>query len=100
MTDTEVIAGNKLIAAFMSAPTDLNGVYHYHHSWNILMPVVEKIAIEYDVSIRWFDKDCITTISNTSMEGTEIADFGNYTPAITNIWLAIVKLIKYKNSQK
>lgn len=98
MSDTEIQEGNKLIAEFMNE----QGSSHknaYAENWNALMPVVEKIAVDYDVRISWFDKDCVCTISNTSLEGSEIADFGNFTPAIINVWKAVVKLIEYHNQK-
>lgn len=66
----------------------------YHSSWDQLMPVLEKIARDYDITIRWFDEDCSATIYNRSFEHSEVSDYGNYEPAITNVWLAAVDLIK------
>lgn len=65
MTQEEILEGNKLIAEFMEVQKDINGNYHinnvphilasciisvdylqYHSSWDWLMTVVEKIAVE------------------------------------------------------
>jgi len=72
----------------------------FHSDWNALMPVVEKIAKYYNVSIRWYDGDCVASTNNTSLEETEIADTGNYTPSINNVWQTVVKTIKYHNKNK
>lgn len=115
MNKKQIIEGNTLIAKYVGYGIDeINGVVlgshkdngeptipilkiedlHYHNRWDFIMPVVEKIALDYDISIWWYDKECICTIKNTSIEHSEVADFGNFTPAITNVWLAIVQLLK------
>jgi hypothetical protein len=46
MEQKEVIEGNELIRQFMGrgvAHDPRDNIYHYHDSWDWLMPVVEKI---------------------------------------------------------
>lgn len=108
----EIIEGNKLICSFMGDEflrekaksmntseiiiEQLNGSWgRFDCDWSWIMPTIEKIAVDYDVRISWYNTDCVATICNTSIEGTEIADFGNYTPAIKNVWLAVIQFIKW-----
>lgn len=120
MNEQEIIEGNILIAEFhgFKRKTYSNpkfrydyfvkkGVvgeyqptwFKYHARWEHIMPIVELISKDYDFTIRWFNKDCNSTIYNTSIEGSEISDYGNYEPAITNVWLCVVKFIKWHNQQ-
>lgn len=113
MNEQEIIEGNVLIARFEGRKwlnkytIDFYGgdtgnqipEMKYHKSWDWLMKVVEKISIDYDFTIRWFNRDCTSTIYNTSIEGSEISDYGNYKPAIKNVWLCVVKFIKWYNLQ-
>lgn len=105
------IEGNKLIAEFMDKEyyllrtalhpeqypySDKDGGYEplqYHTSWDWLMPVVERIAMIYNLA----DKD----MANELLE----KDFmiWNYKiagPGITAIWEAATEFIKWYNSTK
>lgn len=69
----------------------------YHESWDWLMPVVEKISKNYDVSICYFDADCACYINKQSIEGFEICSYGNFEPSILNAYKAVVEFIKWYN---
>jgi hypothetical protein len=117
LTEEQIIEGNILIAKYLGYvfPGDevpvkgavllnsngyTSGMFfrfedmQFHEKWEHIMPVVEKIAVDYDISIWWYDKECVCTIKNTSIEHSEVADCGNHEPAILNVWMAIVQLLK------
>lgn len=117
MTPEEILEGSKLIEEYkgniVKANPDgnemtvfINNIPFYglkeccyHTSWDRLMPVVEMISIDYDVSISsvgmWA---CF--INKQNLEGTEITSYGGYEPLITNVFLSVVKFIKWFNQQK
>lgn len=68
----------------------------FHASWDWIMPVVEKISQDYDISISsvgvW---SCY--ISKKEVFDHDITLRSNYTPLITNVWLAIVDFLKWLN---
>jgi hypothetical protein len=70
----------------------------YHMSWDALMPVVEKISKDYDVSISsvgmWA---CF--ISRQDFFDGEITSRGGFEPMITNVYLSVVDFIKWYNQQ-
>lgn len=117
LTEEQIIEGNILIAKYLGYvfPGDevpvkgavllnsngyTSGMFfrfedmQFHEKWEHIIPVVQKIAKDYDIRITWYNEDCICTINNRSLEGTELADIGNYEPHIINVWLAIVQLLK------
>jgi len=65
-----------------------------YYGWAGLMPVIEKISVDYDVTILWHDQDCSCYIHNRSIEETELVSYGAFVPDAKNVWLAIVALIK------
>ncbi len=112
MTKEEIIEGNKLIAEFMNwkeenISKDLTFYYCpknirynpliWHSSWDWLMPVVEKIAETFDVSISscglW-----VTTISRKDVYDGEISSMGGLEP-IENTYTAIVRFLEWYNKQ-
>jgi hypothetical protein len=88
---------NKLIAEFMESDSL---PHRYDSSWDWLMPVVEKIAKNYDISIRYFDTDCACYINKQSIEGADICSYGNFEPSIVNVYKAVVEFIKWHNELK
>jgi hypothetical protein len=104
MKKKEIIEGNRLIAEFMKdyeLITD-KGVYlypqkgfyvdelEYHSSWDWLMPVVEKISIDYSYyqsndSKQW---QVMIDVSNTNIVSENLIDA---------IYKAVVEFIKYNN---
>jgi len=104
MQKEKIVEGNKLIAKFMSNFDDYHKRNHdktdrwfFHISWNVLMPVVEKIAENYNINLHSFDGNWTCYILKRNLEDTEISSFGNFNPPIVNIWLAVVKFIQYYN---
>lgn len=96
---------NKLIAEFMSENREfLDKVLRYHHSWDWLMPVVEKIE-----SLRDLNGDAYRfsiDMCNVSIENTDIEILGGDFK-INTTYKAVVKFIiltntisKYKEYQR
>lgn len=112
MTPEEILEGNKLIEEYKGNVVKQNGdggemavfinnipIYNlkdclYHKSFDKLMPIVEQISKNYDVSISsvgmWA---CF--INKQNLEGTEITSYGGHEPLITNVFLSVVKFIKW-----
>lgn len=71
----------------------------YHQRWEWIMPVVEKISLEHDISISsvgmWA---CYITRSDSDYKDS-IADFGGFEPMIMNVWNCVVKYIQWRNKQ-
>jgi len=77
-----------------------NYLTNYNSSWNDLMLVIEKISKNKDISIRWFNGDCICDITKQVHGAEPISDYGNFEPSIMNVYKSVVKYIKWYNNQK
>ncbi len=126
MTKEEIIEGNILIAHWMeyksdhpewsqdirfkvpiflgdkgewskelhSCPADR---LYFHKSWDHLMPVMEKIGLDFNARITWTaDGIEATFIERDDVFEKAIADFGGF-GSIVNTWKAVVKFIKWHN---
>lgn len=117
MEKEEVLKGNKLIAEFMGKnvnPIDSKPVYELEHiyglmglndlkynsSWDWLMPVIEKIAQDYDVRITWMPTALnVTYIDRPDTNDDEITSMGGMT-AIENTWHCAIRFIEFYNKNK
>lgn len=71
--------------------------FNYDTDWNWLMPVVEKIAKDYDVRITWMPNAIdVTYIDRPDVSYGEIASIGGLT-AIENTFLTVVKFLEWYN---
>ncbi len=72
----------------------------FHTSWDWLMPVVEKIAEEYDICL---DSTGLWVCSINRTEGPfndrEIASTGGCEPVILNVWYAVVRFLEWRNTK-
>ncbi len=123
MENKKRMEGNRLIAEFMGAVFDEHGkieddcypkkiprrmdmfgndidqFLEYEIAWDFLMPVVEKVAIDYEVTMSsvgmW-----VTYIDrmDSDMTDNRLAEMGGMT-AIENTWEAIVQLMKWRKKQ-
>lgn len=120
MTRQEILSANKEIALFMGGSTEheYNGSvcflhyknnkapYYilftrlkYHRSWDWLIPVVEKIAKDYDVKITWMPTGMdVTYIDRPETMDGEISSTGGMT-AIENTYIAVVRFIEWYNTK-
>lgn len=71
----------------------------YSTSWNWLMPVVELISKQTDITLQWHDDYCTFYINKQNLEGTEITSRGGLT-AIENVYTCVLEYIKYYNKTK
>jgi len=123
----EILSGNKLIAKFMGWEhyedgqtymfPNLYPIYNidddrntgwiseqisnaeFHTRWDWIMPVVEKIAKNYDVRITWIPSAMdVTYISRPNVSDGEISSMGGMT-AIENTWQAVVRFIEWYNTK-
>lgn len=107
---------NNLIAEFMGAKQDsypdsmpkwvnIFGIWEdnpkleYHCSWDWLMPVVEKIAKEFDVTISFMPNAIDATYINRpdTIDG-EVTSLGGMSP-IENTYYSVVKFIEWYNTK-
>ena len=130
MTDTSVIEGNKIIALFHGwrhVPTSKGkgkGYWNfpewgkaswdadsflYHSSWDWLMPVVEKIGNTHNIRIqinvcsitrRFLDHRKYQKEHNIGFDEVPPIAEHDGSGFIENVWHAVVKFIKWYNSQK
>lgn len=105
MTKEEILKGNKLIAEFMMKGNSEIYIPEYHHSWNWLMPVVEKIqhlegnnkiSVNIDFQIHllgavelWLD--------NKRVFGMTAFEVGTLIDAV---YEGVIQFIKWYNKEK
>lgn len=90
MKETEIIAGNRLIAEFMY-DKNMDSIFHdlkpneciYHSSWDWIVPVVEKIS---------------RTINKSTFDSKELYR-GFRQVNIELVWSEVIKFIKWHNNQ-
>ncbi len=113
----EFLMGNKAIAEFMGLKverfatisnnytgfcwtTDVLIEMKFHTSWDQLMPVVEKIAEECDVSLGstglWV---CAINRTDCPFNDREITSMGGCEPMILNVWYAVVRFLEWRNTK-
>ena len=106
MKANEILEGNKLIAEFMGVDVDSYTSYaeelrkcysesdlEYHSSWDWLMPVVDELMALKKCDILIYAKNLVVISYNGETQSY-------YTMSlIENVWLAVVELIKWYNSQ-
>lgn len=117
MEKQELLNSKKSIAEFMGGKEDYypkglpNGTefagnwekhldnFNYDTEWAWLMPVVEKIAKDYDVRITWMPTALdVTYIDRPDVSEGEITSMGGMT-AIENTFIAVVRFIEWYNTK-
>lgn len=110
MEKKEIENGSKLIAEFMGEKLSSSGIgivrpagwddlFKYHCSWDWLMPVVEKIAKDYDVKITWMPTAIdVTYIDRPDVMDGEISSMGGMT-GIENTFIAVVRFVEWYNTK-
>lgn len=94
LTPQEIIEGNKLIASFMGdtkrnleLDPNVSG-YHYHNSFDWLMPVVNKIRSLYNATVD-VPFDIVDVIAEGCIEAN-----------IIQVYTGVVEFIKWYNQNK
>jgi hypothetical protein len=112
MEKQEIEKGNKSIAEFMGYTINEDGNFckdripflrlsdfNYDNNWDCLMPVVEKIAKDYDVRITWMPTALnVTYIDRPDVTEGEITSMGGMT-AIENTYIAVLRFIEWYNTK-
>ena len=106
MKTDKIIAGNRLLAEFMTGQKPESTVFFglnctaselkYHSSWDWLMPVVEKIE-------ETNDGETIVTISSDNCLIVFGKKFSRYVAGyskIESVWLACVEFVKWWNEEQ
>ncbi len=83
------LEGNKLIHKFMNPEPNFDEMLFYDVSWDSLMPVVEKIEKQYEVSI--IGNEC--EIAETGYEWKSICR-SNSDSKINAVWQTVVKFVE------
>lgn len=120
---TEIIEGNKSIAEFMGRQIVESPWPHksleeqgywvhqlgqnyfktklkYHSSWDWLMPVVEKIELMPNYSVRIQINSCnITDHSHPAWPDGKLISWRNGNKKIENGWLAVIEFITWLKTQ-
>lgn len=106
MSEVTIGQMNYVIAKFMSMEGSADFIrqnYAYHKHWQMLMPVVEKIATiedgKFNINIsstgQW---PCY--INRDDVFDSEIASYGGFEPVIINVFKAVYQFIQWYNKQK
>jgi len=83
--------GNSLISKFMERSYQLE----YHESWNLLIPVIEKLTREkFRATIYFNPGSSATTIYDPLDHTNEFQNFGTNEKAIHLAWKSVVEFIK------
>lgn len=99
----EVKSDNELIEEFYISqggkphvPADL---CFYESDWNMIMPVVEKIAETHDFTIQFYAGDCNCYCTKQNYGASEIPGIGHggFKPHIKSVYKSVVALIKHIN---
>ena len=86
--------GNALISKFM----ERSHVFEYHESWNLLIPVIEKLTLEkFRATIYFNPGSSATTIYDPLDHTNEIQNFGTTDKAIHLAWKSVVEFIKHQS---
>lgn len=93
----DILKGNKLIAHFMDEnQLPNNTLPKYHTSWNIIMPVVEKIRnIDWNVGQRGEYEQSHELI----MAKERLANYSILYVGVSDIWEAVIEFIKWYNNK-
>ena len=98
LTDKLIVDNNKLIAEFTGrdkAYDERDRIYHYHESWDWLMPVIKKIeSMGFYVSIM---KSNITCCKDGGI--SPVFEEYDYKDKLETTWLAVTAFIKWYNKQ-
>jgi hypothetical protein len=87
---------NRLISNFMERSHLLN----YHQSWNLLMPVIEKLTQEKFRAVLYFNPDAASTVIYDPLDHrAEISIHGPKESAIMVAWESVVKCIESKKNE-
>lgn len=90
MTEDTFLTGNELISKFMERSHILN----YHESWNILIPVIEKLTREKFRAVLYFNPDvCSTTLYDPTYNRSEASVNGPREKSIITAWQSVVTFL-------
>jgi hypothetical protein len=92
MTNPDVInEGNSLISRYM----ERSHVLEYNESWNLLIPVIEKLTSEkFRATIHFNPGSSATSIYDPLNHTGEVQNFGTTDKAIRLAWKSVVEFIK------
>ena len=83
--------GNRLISKYM----ERSQVLEYHESWNILIPVVEKITQDRFRSTIYFSPGSSESVIYDPLNHSrEIRNYGTSDKTIRLVWKSVVEFIR------
>jgi hypothetical protein len=87
----KIEAGNQRISKFMERSHLLN----YHESWNLLMPVIEKLTQEKFRAVLYFNPDAASSVLYDPLNHRlETAINGPRESGIMTVWQSVVEFIE------
>ena len=90
MTEDTFLAGNERISRFM----ERSHIPNYHESWNMLIPVIEKLTSEKFRVVLYFNPaDSSTTIYDPTYHKSEASINGSRDKSIITAWQSVVTFL-------
>jgi hypothetical protein len=87
--------GNRLISKYMKR----SQVLEYHESWNILIPVVEKLTQDRFRSTIYFSPGSSESVIHDPLNhALEIRNYGTSDKTIRLVWKSVVEFIRMIDS--
>jgi hypothetical protein len=84
-------SGNAAISKFM----ERSHVFNYHESWNLLMPVIEKITVQQFRAALYFNQEsAAANIYDPLNRLIEIQTHGPRESSIMTVWKGVVDFLE------
>lgn len=88
--------GNLSISKFM----ERSHVFNYHQSWNLLIPVIEKLTREKFRAVLYFNPDAVASVVYDPLNHrAEVSINGTRESAIMTAWKSAVQFIEAQSQR-
>ena len=91
MNEDKIAAGNSAISKFM----ERSHVFNYHQSWNLLVPVIDRLTSSGLRASIYFNPNASSTVIYDPLNRQlEITSEGTREEAILSTWKSVVKFLE------
>jgi hypothetical protein len=92
LNDDILEAGNRRISDFM----ERSHVFNYHESWNLLIPVIEKLSSKNFRATLYFNpNESGSTIYDPMNHKLEVQRVGSRDSSIMSVWESVVQFLNH-----